>query len=563
MKNKITKEDINFITNNLYNKSSYYWGRDNRNERIQDALLQLEGYYCVIDRYFKKVNSIAFLDKGKLLYAKYSLEQNKNIDKSIDYLESMTSLKSSDKTLHKKLLKIAREIILKKTKNLYFQDTPALRYLCKNRKSFFKEEFMSISNEALNKMKRNKILEISGFKSTNQIVKLFSKLDFELFINKDLMLVLRKFINNTSDKILNRLSAVKEINILHILLLKNIPNKITNNLLMQLPSNRFIDYKLLDNKFNCNQDDFSFFDKKIRDLNELFISLNDFMNNPKSEFNKFPEEITNFKTLKLEQITSLKEFRNWGKKMKQCLVSMPFSSIAKNHYYFKILAPEKGTLEIYYEDEKEYLGDDYEEIDIDIYGYQINQMNNRGNRGLSSKTEFLIEEWLEKFQRETVSGYLVSNKFLSMEYNTNQENLNCGLPFRDEMTNDYINEKEGISSKSDAMYIKPEISDINDSNMNIIEILDEDILDKLQLPQIEQFKENNLLIYSILFEEGEYLFTMENVSKIENKKEWEFTGFLNSEKEVPYKVKVIAQKWLNSYYDIFYNGRIEDIMRYY
>ena len=83
MKNKITKEDINFITNNLYNKSSYYWGRDNRNERIQDALLQLEGYYCVIDRYFKKVNSIAFLDKGKLLYAKYSLEQNKNIDKSI------------------------------------------------------------------------------------------------------------------------------------------------------------------------------------------------------------------------------------------------------------------------------------------------------------------------------------------------------------------------------------------------------------------------------------------------------------------------------------------------
>ena len=56
---------------------------------------------------------------------------------------------------------------------------------------------------------------------------------------------------------------------------------------------------------------------------------------------------------------------------------------------------------------------------------------------------------------------------------------------------------------------------------------------------------------------------MENVSKFENKKEWEFTGFLNSEKEVPYKVKVIAQKWLNSYYDIFYNGRIEDIMRYY
>ena len=266
---------------------------------------------------------------------------------------------------------------------------PALVYIIVNidkinSSFFFYNEIELLKKTILTKQKE--ILGLCGFPGTEQLVKLFSKIDPGILSIKDMISFRDLLINNsmTTKRILNILSFAKIID-------KNLFNLILHHTpVINLVSNKFI-YELASSKlFKDNSAKIKWIYlasnrwdikipkiKSLESLNKVYEKLFrivEMKRRNKESFPKPPIEDSNF----ISAICNERDLHSWSKQQQNCVRSYAEKVHAGHSYFYRVMNnSEQATLEVELKKNKINIGD----------------LLGKRNSKVSNELRIIVDEW--------------------------------------------------------------------------------------------------------------------------------------------------------------------------
>jgi len=235
---------------------------------------------------------------------------------------------------------------------------PVLAYVIINAKKINPSIRLLNEAEVLKQMiltKQKEVLSRCGFPETNQMVKIFSKIDPE-FINVDDLISLRNLLmidTQLKERILNTLSFAKTIN--HNLLILTIYNSpllqlLNNNIIYELAaSESFIEHLIKIKQLYLNSKRWQLTAPKIislPDINKTFEKQLLAVEKKRQKENTFPSPPIE-DNFYITAICQESELVYWSKRQNNCIRSYTSSIKSRQKYFYKVIyGIEEATLEL-------------------------------------------------------------------------------------------------------------------------------------------------------------------------------------------------------------------------
>ncbi len=479
---------------------------------------------------FKKefYNRYIYDERSLTLQGISFIQQEIYIYQALDFLECVKIEKND--IVAEYIIK-GRELLKYNNKDVYFSNNPALRHICKNRNALFDNKYKYISRHELQLMKRSKILKIAGFKASKLTLKILSKLEYDIFTDVKLLLMIRDIINNVEHKTLLTLSSFYSINVFIVKLLYLFENKISRQVILDIYKTKFyirygsqkpfldaLDYAI---KHNIVMENITGVNQLKYELNELLYQIYNQYELKNIPFSSFKDN-----ELELIPITKWGDLKIWGEKadnfaLRYCSIKdfkNKDSYIEKNNAYFKMLKPQKGTLKLWFYDET----------------WNIAEIKGLKNIKLTDKTKHLVQSWLHEencillnsnAKNQSENFYLTEKEFNKQYANLL---LKQPVPKHSIIAKGKIKLKHNIkvSFFTEKYTQNGSFYDINDLALD--------------------FLNNEIVYYSILDNKQDYIFSLVYNKNYDNL--WAFNEFYHKKDiNVPYDIKAMIHIWLSNY----------------